>query len=190
VDESLIWNHHLSYIKGKIARGLGIINKAKRYLNKNTLRTLYFSFIHPYFSYCVEVWGNTFACYLEPLVKLQKRVLRIIAGAGRIDHTAPLYRDMKIMNLDNVYKFSVLQFLYKFYHNELPVMFKSFFTYKKNIHSYITRNVSLLHLPLTKSVSFSRTIKFTGVNLYNNYCDILDYNVSMPVFKMKLKGIL
>ena len=30
VDESLIWNHHLSYIKGKIARGLVIINKTKK----------------------------------------------------------------------------------------------------------------------------------------------------------------
>jgi hypothetical protein len=190
VDESLIWDHHLKYIKGKIARGLGIINKAKKYLNKSTLRTLYFSFSHPYFTFCVEVWGNTFACYLDPLVKLQKRIVRIIAGAGRIDHTAPLFKDMKIMNLEKIYKFAVLQFMYKFYHNELPVMFKAFFTYKKNIHSYMTRNVCFLHLPLTKSVSYSRTIKFTGVNLYNNYCDILDYNVSMSVFKNKLKGIL
>ena len=49
------WSTHGSYIKCKIAKGVGIISKAKRVLTKPTLLTLYYTFIYPYLRYCIEV---------------------------------------------------------------------------------------------------------------------------------------
>ena len=79
VDEKLTWSEHIQYIKCKIAKGIGIISKARRLLKNETLRTLYYCFVYPYLNYCVEVWGDTFKTYLQTLVKLQRRVLRIIS---------------------------------------------------------------------------------------------------------------
>ena len=42
IDNNLTFNPHILYIKGKIARGVGILNKCKRYLNTSTLITLYY----------------------------------------------------------------------------------------------------------------------------------------------------
>ena len=49
---------------------------------------MYYAFIYPYFIYCITAWGNTFSYILEPLVKLQKREIRLVDEAGKYDHTA------------------------------------------------------------------------------------------------------
>ena len=43
--------HHISYIKNKISRGMGILLKARNYLNKTAF--LYNTFIYPYLIYCI-----------------------------------------------------------------------------------------------------------------------------------------
>ena len=65
VDEKLTWFEHIQYIKCKIAKGIGIICKARQLLNSKTLCTLYYCFVYPYLNYCVEVWGDTFKTYSQ-----------------------------------------------------------------------------------------------------------------------------
>ena len=72
IDSKLNWSNHITYIKNKFSKSIGILTKIKRFLNKKTLRNLYFSLVYPYLTYCVEVWGNTHDTYLNPLIKLQK----------------------------------------------------------------------------------------------------------------------
>ena len=78
MDEKLTWCEHVQYIKHEIAKGNGIISKARRLLNNDMLCTLYHCFVYSYSNYCIEVWGDTFKTHLQTLVKLQKKVLRII----------------------------------------------------------------------------------------------------------------
>ena len=40
IDSKLTWKNHISYITGKIAKGTGVITKARKLLDKNTLITL------------------------------------------------------------------------------------------------------------------------------------------------------
>ncbi len=40
IDQHLTWTEHLSIISTKMAKGIGIICKAKPYLNQHTLKTL------------------------------------------------------------------------------------------------------------------------------------------------------
>ena len=63
----------LIFIKRKIAKGFGVICKAKRIMKKETLVTLYYSFVYPYLQYGVIAWGNTYDNVINPLFKLQKR---------------------------------------------------------------------------------------------------------------------
>ena len=77
-DDNLNWSNHISYINSKIATGVGIICRAKKYFTTTALVNLYNAFIFPYLIYCVEVWGNALSIHLTPLLKLQKKILRII----------------------------------------------------------------------------------------------------------------
>ena len=48
--------------------------KYQNYFDNETMQHLYFSFICPYLTYRVEIWGNAYNIHLNPIVKLQKNV--------------------------------------------------------------------------------------------------------------------
>ena len=98
IDNKLNWSEHILYIKKKIAKSIGIIHKTRSFLNKHTLRNLYFTFIYPYLIYCVEIWGNTNDIHLKPIVKMQKKSLRAITFSHYLDSTAPLFKSQNILN--------------------------------------------------------------------------------------------
>ena len=72
IDNSLNLKKHICYIAGKISRGIGISLKSRKYLNEESLLTLYYCFIYPFLIYCNHVWGNTWKTNLSKLQILQK----------------------------------------------------------------------------------------------------------------------
>ena len=73
IDEKLSFTRHISYIKNKISKAMGIIIKARKYLNKKSLVNLYHSFVFPYLTYCIEIWGNASDIHLDALIKKFKK---------------------------------------------------------------------------------------------------------------------
>ena len=57
----------------KVSRCTGILNKVKSILSTKILNSLYSSLVEPHFTYCVEVWGNTYRTYFQSMYKKQKR---------------------------------------------------------------------------------------------------------------------
>ena len=55
IDEKLNWKRHINYVSGKISRGIGVIMKARKSLNRDSLITLHLSFIYPYYANCNHV---------------------------------------------------------------------------------------------------------------------------------------
>ena len=72
LDNKISWVEHITYVKNKISKGIGIMYQARKYLNRNGLISLYNSYIYPLLIYCVESWGNASVCHLDPLFVLQK----------------------------------------------------------------------------------------------------------------------
>ena len=72
VDETLSFQSHISLIKGKISRGIGLLYKCRPCVTKETMRTLYNTFIYPHFTYSSEVWGNIYLTHLEKKSKSEQ----------------------------------------------------------------------------------------------------------------------
>ena len=66
LDENLSWKEHIKYNENKIAKNLGLLYKAKHYLNKRSLLVLYYSFIHTYINYGNIAWRSTNITNLDP----------------------------------------------------------------------------------------------------------------------------
>ena len=60
--------YHTSKVKFK--KGMGIIIKGRKYLNRKSLLDLYHTFVYPYLTYCIEVWGNMSNIHLDASVKI------------------------------------------------------------------------------------------------------------------------
>ena len=165
VDQHLTFESHVKYIKGKISRGIGILYKAKRILKESSLLTLYYAFIYPYFTYCITVWGNTYPSIIDPLIRCQKRAVRIVKGVGKYDHTSPIFYNLKILNLRRLYVYFVEIFLYKYKRQELPESFKDFFTVVSTIHQHNTRQISQYRAPLAICFQRSSALKCSGAKI-------------------------
>ena len=48
IDHRLNWSQHITHVKNKISKGIGIMYRARSYLTKSSLRKLYFSYIYPH----------------------------------------------------------------------------------------------------------------------------------------------
>ena len=47
IDSALSWSEHIRITKTKIAKGIGMLVKARKFLCKSTLTAIYNSFIYP-----------------------------------------------------------------------------------------------------------------------------------------------
>ena len=54
-DSRLNWKNHILHITESIARGIGVITKARKLPDKLSLTTLYYAFIYVYMCYCNHV---------------------------------------------------------------------------------------------------------------------------------------
>ena len=97
IDDKLKWANHISYIKNKIAIGLGILLKARKVLKIKVLLQLYHSFVYPYLIYCSEVWGNAPDINLHPLIILHKKIIRIISFSQYKSPTKLLFQQYNIL---------------------------------------------------------------------------------------------
>ena len=61
LDENLCWKEHIKYIESKIAKNIGLLYVAKPYKHsgKQSLLSMYHSYIHSYINYGNIEWGST-----------------------------------------------------------------------------------------------------------------------------------
>ena len=188
IDQHLSFLSHIRYTKGKVARGIGILRKARMYFTQETLKTLYNSFVYPYFTYCIEVWGNVYSTYLDPLVKMQNWAVRVITFKKRRDSATPLFDELKLLKLNDIYVYFVTLMMYKYHQDCLPQVIQNLFVRNNTIHQYPTRQQ--LHVPISRSNLTSRNVRVTGVKLYNHFFHILNWDVFYVTFKYNFKKYL
>ena len=188
IDACFSWRHHIQNTRNKIAKGLGIICKARKFLQKSTLLTLYYnSFILPYATYCIEIWGMTFKCHIDPLFKIQKRALRLITHSHRLAHTESLFKELNILTIEKLYVFSVQLFMFKFSNAVLPAVFSDFFVVNADVHDYNTRQRLQYHTPIVHSQQTSRRVRVTGVRAHHIFSSIIGYSCSIVQYKKSIK---
>jgi len=119
-DTKLTFASHINGIRSKISSAIGIIQRNKHFLTQNLRRQLYFSLIHPHLLYGIELWGGAAQKHLKPLQNLQKRALRVVAGAKPRTTTTPLFKNAKILKLTDIYELQIAKLMFSGFHNTLP----------------------------------------------------------------------
>ena len=185
LDENISWLSHISHVKNKIAKGLGIISKARKFLKMKSLLSLYYSFIYPYLTYCIEVWGSAFKTYLTPIMTVQRKAMRIIFSIPYTHDPQPVYNEYQILDISQLYNLSSCLFVFKYKKGMLPDIFDSFFNFPD--HSYDTRNQALLYVPLCNTQFSKKRIRYTGVKLNNIITNQIEWKCGFYTFKRKLK---
>ena len=100
IDEKISFTRHISYIKNKISKAMGIIIKAQKYLNIKLLVNIYRAFVFPYLTYCIEIWGNASDIHLDALLKVQKKIFESY-NSSYLTHTDAIFKELNILPVYN-----------------------------------------------------------------------------------------
>jgi len=185
LDSNLTWSKHIQMVKTKIARGIGIINKARKSIGLSTLVMLYNTLIYPHFLYCIEVWGSAADVYLSSLFKLQKRCVRLMKSVHYRTHSLPIFKELDILPLDKIHQHCVITFMFKFVKDMLPVVFKEIF--HRSDSFYETRQSNKFKVQKCRTTLFQNTMRFKAVREWNSIANIIENNCSFHTYRKKLK---
>ena len=123
LDENLCWKEHIKYIENKIAKNIGLLYKAKPYIDKHSLLSLYHSYIHSYINYGNITWGSTARSNLKKIYSQQKHAIRIVYSKDRLTHTRELFKECKVLNVYQVNIWKNLVFMHQINSNTVPTIF-------------------------------------------------------------------
>ena len=71
----IILEKRIKYIENKVAKNIGLLYRAKLFLGKNLLLTLYFLHIYTYLDYANLLWGSTNRTNLKQLLSQKKNTV-------------------------------------------------------------------------------------------------------------------
>ena len=108
IDENLNWKQHIHDIAIKLNRANALLSIIRNYVNKLTLRTIYFAIFDSHINYANLIWGQNLHS-LSRIIILQRKPLRIKNFQSRDSHSSPLFRPNHILKLkDKILTESIL----------------------------------------------------------------------------------
>ena len=140
----------------------------------------YYAYIYPYLSYCTIIWGGTYATHLQPLIIQQKRTIRTITGAGFRDHTDPLFKQLKLLKLVDIYHFQLGTYMYH-------ARARGEFATPSN---YQTRGINRAYGPYHGLTTTQHAFSYAGPIFWNSLPPPLRSIDSYKRFKKSLKNHL
>ena len=187
LDEDINWNRHIEIVENKILKNIGILYRALLYLDIERLKSIYFSLIHSYISYCNIAWESTSKTKLIRIFTKQKRAFQIIHNKSKYVQSKPLMQKMNALNIYQINIFQILRFMHKHKLNKNQKIFAN--SLNKIEQKYPTKYSSNNYKhPKLKTKNTSFAINYRGPCLWNN---CIDYNekaiLLMPLFSSIIK---
>ena len=189
IDKFLSWDDHIHNLGKTLSRSNGILSKLRHYLPKETLISVYYATFHSYLIYGCLNWSQANATSIEKINILQKKCLRIINFAPYNSHSPPLFKQCKILRVNDIIKIEKIIFAYKFITDNLPIDLRKFL--KSNTNIYNTRNMSNrgLSIPKINTVLYGRnSLRFSIPKEWNDF--IKNHNIQQIKTSYSLKKLL
>ena len=174
-----------------IAKGIGIIMKARKMFDNETLFSLYYTFIYPYLNYCIHVWGKAYDTHLHHLIVLQNKAIRIINGIPPRTNVDNLYIMHNILSVKRLYSYNIGLFMYKYSNQLLPDVFNNLFTKLADVHEYNTRNASPQHVYVCfqGTTRGQKTLSYCGARIWKYNLDNVDSICAIGLFKKRIQRL-
>src|ERR1700733_13444498 len=168
LDQSLTWNEHIKTISQKVAKNIGIMSRVAHLLPKQTRLNLYYSLIHPYFTYSNMVWASTYSSRLTRLNSLQRRAMRIIDGTRCSTPANVLFKLFRVLKVEQIRVQQTCEFMFKYFRNQLPMVFNNYFATTSDLNPYQVRSASIARVPYARTNSRLFSIKCAVPHAWND----------------------
>ena len=144
---------------------------------EDTLKIVYYSYVHSIVTYGIIFWGNSPHSF--DIFKNQKRIIRVMTKPTSRHFCRQLFTRLEILPLQSQYIFSVLLLF--------VVKNKDLYTTNQEIHNITTRSNRNLHPPVSNLTVFQKG----AIKLFNHLTlKIKSITNEIKLFKPALKRFL
>jgi len=178
IDETLNWSEHVSMILSKTSSGLYALRKMSFFSNLETLRTIYFAYIHSVISFGISLYGATTIKNMDSILKVQKQAIRIMLHLEQYDSVKEHFANLGIMTVYSLYIYHIIIHVKERF-GDLPKLGES--------HQYPTRNKDKLCLVNHRLQYYCKKPSYMGSKCYNNLPTEILQQTNINKFKAKLK---
>ena len=158
---------HFSDLSKKLHIANSMLARCREYLPLNELKSLYHGIFYSHLNYACQIWGLSDK-YIDRIFKIQKNALRIITKSGFNAHTNPLFKELKILKLEDHTTLLNCLFVHDYFDKRLPKSFDNTFVKLDEMTSINTRNSTLqcIFIPSVNSTRY-------GLNSINCKLELL-----------------
>ena len=185
VDMKLNFRLHIDHIQNKLSKSCGILYQIRSRIPLYAAKLIYLTIALPYLNYCNIVWSSCPPSCLQRLNTTQKKLIRLVTKSGRLDHTTPLFHQLRLLKLNELNELNLSLFVYKSINNLIssPINFT-----QRLAAPYNLRNVQHLTVPFTRSSQTKRFPHVRGASLWNELPIHVRSARTIQTFKKNLKN--
>lgn len=178
LDSNLNGKRHIEHLAKRIARANYALVKMRDMVSFEVLKQVYYAQVHSSIKYGILFWGGS--PDIEKILLLQKRCIRTMVHAAQREHAKPIFRELNILTVVDVYIMESAIFVKK---NQ------DLFEDNRHRHLYSTRHCRNLVTVQTTRQYINNSVLNMCIRIFNK---IPDHIKTLPViaFKGQLKKYL
>ena len=177
IDSQLTFKYHISGVTKKLSQITGTMSRIRNYVDSDTCKLVYNGLGYSKLLYGLPVWGNADEVHIKNIVILQKKAVRIIVKKNcsihddtfERHHSAPIFKDLGILHIRDVFVIETLKFVYDSLNKINPPQFHEYFklpTSSRN-NTVAIRNNNLV-FPRARTTTYGlKSLKYCGVLIWN-----------------------
>ena len=170
IDQTLNWNNQIDSVCLNISRRITLLKQLSKYVNRDSLKLYYNSYILPIFDYGCLIWSRCTDNNTKRLLKLQKRAARIILKADIMTPSETMFKELQWLSFTKRIQYHTFIMMYKAFNGQTPTYITEMFTKVSEIHkrNLRSRDNAELRVPFAKTAYFENSFSVSGAKLCNS----------------------
>ena len=184
------WSKHIDTIIESASKQISFLRKIKYRFSKETLNTLYCTYIRPLLEYASEVWDGCTQTDTNRLEQVQLNAARIVTGLPIFASLNSLYAETGWETLSKRRINKKLSLMYKIVNREAPGYLIDLLPDQINERTpYQLRNNQNFEVPFTRLCSFENSFYPSTLRLWNDLDIETRNSPTLLEFKRKIKNV-
>ena len=192
IDKSLNWDEQISAVCLNITRRISLLKQLSKYVNIDSLKLYYNSYILPILDYGCIIWSWTTIKNIGRILKLQKRAARIILKVDYMTPSLEMFKTLQWLSFPQRIKYHTALMIFKTLNRHAPEYLLDLFTKASEMHGRNLRSVTNddLRVPFARTNYFSKSFSIEGAKQWNSLPTDIKQIKTLHSFKTSLRSHL
>ena len=114
IDDKLSWQDHIDFVYNNVVRFVSIFYRIRHRLSCELSKMMYFASVYSHLCYEIEIYGNIYHSYLNKLIILTNKILRILQNDSYCTHVTEFYENYNTLSIPKLHSYRILLLAHKF----------------------------------------------------------------------------